>query len=211
MVRPAGEGLKMGRNTSDAAEPSEFLLAESPSHLLHRALQLATDRFTALVGEDGLSLRQFAVLAVAAETPGLSQSDLVRATGIDRSTLADMIARMEKRGLLTREASSQDARANAVQLTADGEATLQWACQHAKAADAAIMDSLPRTKRKAFHATLMRLAKTADKAYSDAERAQVKKGRRKARKALADDKKLKERAKSAERAARAKRTTKEKT
>ncbi len=204
----------MGRNKSDAAEPSEFVLAESPYLLLHRAMQLATDRFTNLVGEDSLSLRQFAVLAAAAEKPGLSQSDLVRATSIDRSTLADMMGRMEKRGLLTREASSQDARANAVRLTPDGEATLQWAKQHAKAADAAITDALPRPKRKPFQAALTYLAVEADKPYADIERAQAKKARRTARKVLVEEKKSKERAKSAaraERAARTKRTTKEKT
>jgi DNA-binding MarR family transcriptional regulator len=200
----------MGRKTSDAAEPSEFKLAESPALLLHRALQLANERFAVLVGEDGLSLRQFAVLAAANDNPGLSQSDLVRATSIDRSTLADMIARMEKRGLLTREASTQDARANAIRLTPEGDAMLQWACQHAKAADAAIMDSMPRPKRKPFHATLILLAEKADEAFVDVERAQAKKARRKARKVLAEEKKAKERAKDAARAARAKRS-KEKT
>ncbi len=200
----------MARTNTDAAEPSEFVLAESPSHLLQRAQQMAADRFAVLVGEDGLTLRQFAVLAVADAQPGLSQTDLVRATGIDRSTLADLLARMQKRGWLTRQASRADARANSVTLTPAGVSMLQWACQHAKAADAAIMDALPRAKRKAFHATLMRLAKIANKAASDAEHAINKKARRRARDVLAKEKKAKARAKEIARAARAKRAPKNK-
>ncbi len=200
----------MARTNTDAAEPSEFVLAESPSHLLQRAQQMAADRFAVLVGEDGPTLRQFAVLAAVDAQPGLSQIDLVRATGIDRSTLADMMTRMQKLGWLTRQASRADARANAVTLTPGGASMLQWACQHAKAADAAIMDVLPRAKRKAFHATLLRLAKIANKAVTDAEHALNKKARRKAREILAKEKRAKARAKELARAVRAKRTPKNK-
>ena len=91
-----------------------FALSQSPSHLLHRAQQLAQDRFAAAAGAHGVTLRQFAVLAAIAEKPGRSQTDLVVATGVDRSTLADMITRMEKRSWIMRVTAADDARANAV-------------------------------------------------------------------------------------------------
>ncbi len=65
-------------------------LAESPSHLMHRALQLALDIYAEEAGPDGLTQRQFAVLEAVAARSGLTQTDLVKATGIDRSTLADL-------------------------------------------------------------------------------------------------------------------------
>lgn len=136
--------------------------AVSTSHLLHRVQQLASDRFSYLVGENGVTLRQYVVMTAVAETPGISQIDLVRSTGIDRSTLADLIARLERRGLIARKPSEADARANALELTEAGVETLTNARQHAKAADAAILDALPRTKRKTFQSTLARLAKHAD-------------------------------------------------
>ncbi|GAM99559.1 transcriptional regulator of MarR family [alpha proteobacterium U9-1i] len=148
---------------SDQAEADAFRLARSTSHLLHRAQQLASDRFSFLVGDDGVTLRQFAVLAAIHEHPGLSQTDLVRATGIDRSTLADMVTRMEKRGLITRTASPSDGRAHAVDLAAAGQQMLSSATKHARAADAAILDSLPKNKRRAFQSTLALLAELADK------------------------------------------------
>ena len=63
-------------------------LARSPSHLLHRVLQLALDIYAEESGSGGITQRQFAVLAAVAENQGVTQTGLVRATGIDRSTLA---------------------------------------------------------------------------------------------------------------------------
>ncbi len=159
----------MARSMTDGPESEPFRLATSASHLLHRAEQLASDRFAQLVG-DAVTLRQFAVLAAIAETPGLSQSELVRATGVDRSTLADMVTRMEKRGWITRTAAPLDGRAHAVRLAPAGVAVLASATQHARAADAAILDLLPRTKRRTFHNILSKLAKLADEAAEKAER-----------------------------------------
>lgn len=160
----------MARGIADRPEAEPFRLAQSPSHLLHRAEQLAADRFTQLVGGDGVTLRQFAVLAAIAENPGLSQSDLVRATGIDRSTLADIMNRMEKRGWVVRTASVQDARALSVRLAGSGSMVLAAATQYARAADAAILDSLPRTKRRPFLNTLTKLAKASQEAAAKLER-----------------------------------------
>lgn len=155
---------------TDGPESGPYRLEDSPSHLLHRAEQLASDRFTQLVGGDNVTLRQFAVLAAIAESPGLSQSDLVRATGVDRSTMADMMNRMEKRGWVTRAASTLDARAHSVRLAAAGVTILAAATHHARAADAAILDALPRTKRRTFLNILTKLAKISDEAAAKAEK-----------------------------------------
>ena len=89
-------------------------LDKSPSHLLHRALQLALDIYAEELGASGITQRQFAVLSAVEAYEGLTQTDLVKITGIDRSTLADMATRMITKGLLERQRSAADARANAV-------------------------------------------------------------------------------------------------
>lgn len=141
---------------------ASFALAQSPSHLLHRAQQLASDRFAALAGEKGVTLRQFAVLAAIAEQPGRSQTDLVSATGIDRSTLADMITRMEKRGWIIRVTAAKDARANAVTLATAGRSALSACVPFARAADEAVLEALPRAERKSLMDTLAKLSEAAD-------------------------------------------------
>jgi DNA-binding MarR family transcriptional regulator len=172
---------KMARSTPDSSESEHYKLAASPSHLLHRAEQLASERFAQLVGESGVTLRQFTVLAAISEQPGLSQSDLGRIVGIDRSTLADMMAKMESRGWVVRTPSTSDGRAYSVLLGQAGGTVLSATTQHARAADAAILDLLPRTKGRTFLNTLTKLSKLAEAATAKAEREQKKLAKRQAR------------------------------
>lgn len=157
-------------------------LAASPSHLMHRALQLALDIYAEEAGPDGLTQRQFAVLEAVAHKSGLTQTDLVRATGIDRSTLADLVARMTAKGLLDRERSTIDARAKAVRLSEAGQAALEAAWPRVEAADKRIMALLPKGKRDGFLAQLADLAGAAD-AAPDKAKAEIKAAKKAAREA----------------------------
>jgi DNA-binding MarR family transcriptional regulator len=138
-----------------ATKSSISALDASPSHLLHRALQLALDIY-ALDGQTGgLTQRQFAVLCAVSDDEGLS---------IDRSTLADMVARMISKGLLARERSVADARANTVRLTEFGRAALNSAAPRVEAADQRLLDLLGAKKREAFMDSLRKLAKASESA-----------------------------------------------
>jgi DNA-binding MarR family transcriptional regulator len=126
------------------------VLDRSPSHLLHRVLQLALDIYAEESGATGVTQRQFAVLAAVAENEGVTQTGLVRATGIDRSTLADMVARMIAKGHLERQRSDLDARANTVSLTPAGAAVLEESRPKAAMADSRILALLKPSKREGF-------------------------------------------------------------
>ncbi len=102
------------------------------------------------------------VSAAFAADEGLPQTDLVRATGIDRSTLADMIARMIDKDYLGRERSSLDARAKTVRLTEKGRAALDETAPRVSDADARILGHLTAGKRDAFLAALSALAKAGE-------------------------------------------------
>lgn len=157
-------------------------LAASPSHLMHRALQLALDIYADEAGPDGLTQRQFAVLEAVSQKSGLTQTELVRATGIDRSTLADLVSRMTTRGLLDREKSTLDARAKAVRLSEQGQTALDDARPRVEAADKRIMALLPKAKRDGFLDLLAELAGEADAAPAKAK-AEAKAARKAAREA----------------------------
>lgn len=131
--------------------------AASLGHLLHRAAQRALDLYAAEAA-GSVTQRQHAVLAAVSEREGAAQADLVAATGIDRSTLADMVARMIDKGLLARERSALDARANSVRLTEAGRAALDDTGPKAAAADAALLALLPKSKRAALLEALEILA-----------------------------------------------------
>lgn len=130
----------------------------SVGHLLHRAAQRALDFYAEEAGPGAVTQRQHAVLAAVAAREGAAQADLVAATGVDRSTLADMVARMIDKGLLARERSNLDARANAVRLTDAGRLALEATAPRAGAADGRLLALLPKGKRKAFLEALDALA-----------------------------------------------------
>jgi len=160
-------------------------LADSPSHLMHRVLQLALDIYAEEAGPDGLTQRQFAVLEAVSARSGLTQTDLVKATGIDRSTLADLVARMTVKGLLERERSALDARAKAVRLSEAGQAALEAARPRVVAADKRILALLPKARREGFLDLLTSLTDAADAApeQARAEARIAKKAAKEARKA----------------------------
>ncbi|NHK27998.1 MarR family transcriptional regulator [Parvularcula flava] len=142
---------------------ANFSLEQSPGHLLRRAQQYAYDLYAKEVGKTGPTPRQFAVLHTVSENEGLSQTDLVRKTGIDRSTLADMISRLIKKGMLARERTKADARANSVKLTAAGKRVLSSATAKVEKAEAAALDVLPKTQQAAFMKGLSTYAEALDK------------------------------------------------
>ena len=125
-------------------------LQNSPIHLLHRAGQCAGDIFQNEMNEAQLTPRQFAVLASVSQNEGLSQTNLVEMTGIDRSTLADIIRRMLKKGLIQRRRAKQDARAYSVKLTDQGRNVLRATQPVVRRVDEQILSALAAPERKQF-------------------------------------------------------------
>lgn len=125
-------------------------LNRSATHLLHRAGQRAADIFAHEACVDGLTPRQFVVLTAVAQQEGLTQTELVDRTGIDRSTLADIVARLLHRGLIQRRRAKDDGRAYAIKLSAQGAKALRDAQPAAAAADMRLLASLPPGRRQDF-------------------------------------------------------------
>lgn len=138
-------------------------LNRSAMHLLHRAGQCAADIFALEARSSGLTPRQFAVLMVVAEEEGLTQTDLVERTGIDRSTLADIVGRLLSHGLIQRRRAKEDARAYAIKLTPQGIKALRDAQPGASAADARLLANLSPAKRQEFLESLSLIVAAARK------------------------------------------------
>jgi MarR family transcriptional regulator, temperature-dependent positive regulator of motility len=133
-----------------ARDPTPNRLERSPLHLLHRAGQCAAEVFQAELGGGDLTPRQFAVLVTVSQNEGLSQTHLVDRTGIDRSTLADIVRRMLKKGLLQRRRTKEDARAYAVKLTEEGWRVLKSAEPLSRKVDDRILSALSAGQRDKF-------------------------------------------------------------
>lgn len=94
-------------------------LDSHPGHLARRLQQAHTLLWTTMVSEETTS-PQFAVLNGLAARPGSDQRGLGASVRLDRSTTADVVARLVDRGLVERVRDDRDARRNVLRLTPEG-------------------------------------------------------------------------------------------
>jgi len=147
-------GQRKGNGTSD--------LGDSPAHLVRRCHQFYGDLYARESGSQDLTKQQYLVLLALEQHDGISQTALVETTGIDRSTLAEMMRRMLERGLVSRERVKEDQRANAVAITQAGRKALRSARLAASRAEKLLLDPLPQSERGRFVKSLAVIAAAAE-------------------------------------------------
>ncbi len=152
---------------SGTKESKQF--SRSLSHLLKRSVQYSVHLYMEGVGKSGLTHRQFIVLQAADANEGKSQTDLVKITGIDRSTLADLVARLMAQGYLQRRRTKEDGRTNAVRLTPAGKKALRSVQNGADDVDKRLLAHVPSGDRKTLADCLTILAAEMDKIDSATE------------------------------------------
>lgn len=137
-------------------------MSESIINLLHNAGQAADAAFAEAVGEHDITPRQCAVLiAIRDAKAPPSQTALVQITGIDRSTMADIVRRLVSRKLVSRKRTRRDARAYAVELTEAGEDVARFAEEAAAVTNRALSRRLPAAMRASLTDALRAIADVA--------------------------------------------------
>ena len=130
----------------------------SPLHALHRAAQRADSLFARHGGAGNITPRQFVVLEAVSAAEGLNQVQIMKATGIDRSGTAELVARLVSMKCLQRNRSKRDIRSYVVRLTEAGRKRLTLGRAAAHAAKEELLSVLPASQRRDF---LQALAKVA--------------------------------------------------
>lgn len=97
-----------------------------------------------------ISPPQLGTLILIEANPGISQSAVAGALRFDRSTLVQIIDRLEERSLVVREVSPHDRRSHALQLTANGAKMLADLKQRALAHESDIAHRLSADDRKSL-------------------------------------------------------------
>lgn len=122
-------------------------------YLIRRAQQLHIATWMRLVSTETTSV-QYAILAVLSRLGRASQRVLCDEVDLDRSTIADLVARMERRGLLTRVRDPEDRRRNTVTLTARGRDEYERLRPLVEASDAELTAPLSAGELTALRAAL---------------------------------------------------------
>ncbi len=108
--------------------------------LLHRAAQ----RMRGATGEEaekyGIQLRDYIVLSALDKAPGLTQIELGRALGLDKTTLMSQLDQLERMGLVVRRSDPRDRRARIPEITRAGNALRAKVAGSCSSAEAAAVD-----------------------------------------------------------------------
>ena len=136
--------------------------------LLHRAEQTSKAIFAGAAlppGAEGVTLRQYMALEAAAKMTGCSQTELGIVTRIDRSTLADVVSKLARKGLLRRTRTEEDQRSYSISVTPKGKSMLDAMRPVSVGANKRLLALLPKDERDAFLASLAKLAEAPLSAY----------------------------------------------
>lgn len=101
------------------------LLNQSLGYLLRRAQVKAFQSFASHFDVFDIKPVQFSALELIANNPGMRQSRLAEALGLQRTNLVGMLDLLQKRGLIERQPAPDDRRSHALHLTQKGEQLLE--------------------------------------------------------------------------------------
>jgi len=146
-----------GRPEARQSPRADFLIAERPGYLLHKAgLVLVEDAEKALAGV-GMRIRYFFVLAALAGGPELSQQDLSRLLNLDPTTVVTVIDEMERNEHVERRRNPADRRRYNLILTDSGREALATADRVASEVETEFFGALEDGEREALRGMLGRL------------------------------------------------------
>lgn len=140
-------------------EISLGLLPALLGYNLRRAQVAVFQNFAEVVGTSELTPGQFGVLVVVDANPGLSQTQLGNALGIDRSTVVAVIDKLESHGLVARQPALNDRRSHALRLSERGKAMLRRLTERVQAHEREIARHLSADEQARLVELLSRVAR----------------------------------------------------
>lgn len=142
-------------------------LESLPGYHIRRLQQIAVAVFLQETDALGVTPVQYGALQAVANGPGIDQRTLARTIGLDTSTIAGVIDRLQARGLMQRGASPEDRRVRLLSLTPEGHALLQASQPSVLSAQQRLLAPLSPAERSEF----MRMLRVLVTANNDLSRA----------------------------------------
>jgi DNA-binding MarR family transcriptional regulator len=141
---------------------SERLPAQTTFALLDAAGRAQRSMIAAST-EFGVRLRELRLLALVHRQGPLSQRELTRFTGIDKSPMVGLVDALEAKGLAVRERDSADRRVTKISLTHAGHLVLQRAMRELRDPDV-LLEALDAAERRSLHELLLRIVDDSSQA-----------------------------------------------
>lgn len=148
---PAGRRPAASERRPSSAGPS---VDSEITWLLHRAAQ----RVRAATGDQaekhGIGMRDYIVLSALHLTPNLTQVELAKTLGLDKTTLMTQLDRLERAGLVVRRSDPHDRRARIPEITTKGNALRAKVARDCERVEAAMLDGFSPKQSMLFRRML---------------------------------------------------------
>ncbi|WP_197732961.1 MULTISPECIES: MarR family winged helix-turn-helix transcriptional regulator [Paraburkholderia] len=132
-------------------------LWQRPGFLIRRLNQIHIALFFECCKGFEITPVQYGLLTTLSERPGLDQTSLCAEVGVDRTTMADVLRRLEERGLVKREPSPADGRQKIANITTKGRRVMNEMYESMREAQVRFLAPLDPKERAEFVRMMMLL------------------------------------------------------
>jgi MarR family transcriptional regulator, lower aerobic nicotinate degradation pathway regulator len=133
-------------------------LYETPGHLIRRCHQISVALFLQECVAFGITPQQYAVLRVLAEHDGVDQITLAGLAALNRTTVGELVARLEGAKYLRRKDTNDDRRVKQLFITAAGRKLIVAIDADVQRVQERLLEPLSKIERKQFVDYLARIA-----------------------------------------------------
>lgn len=132
-------------------------LDERPGHLIRRLQQIAAAIFMDQARRFDITPVQYAAIFAINNHPGIDQTALCNIIAFDRSTIGDVVTRLEKKHLIKRRHGPLDRRTRALYITPAGQRLIRDIEPAVRSTQRLILAPLKSAERRAFMQMLKQL------------------------------------------------------
>ena len=147
-ARPAPDWAAPGSTSAGPSADSEI------TWLLHRAAQRMRSATGEQAEKHGIQLRDYIVLSALDKTPNLTQVELAKALGLDKTTLMSQLDRLERMGLVVRRSDPRDRRTRIPEITQAGNALRAKVASACDSVETSVLNSFSRDYVQIFRRML---------------------------------------------------------
>jgi MarR family transcriptional regulator, organic hydroperoxide resistance regulator len=130
--------------------------------LLHRAAQRMRGATGEQAEKHGLQLRDYIVLSALDMTPNLTQGELGKALGLDKTTLMSQLDRLERMGFVVRRSDPRDRRARIPEITEAGNALRAKVASACTSVEGAVLSDFSHDQVQVFRRMLFEIIGDSD-------------------------------------------------
>jgi DNA-binding MarR family transcriptional regulator len=136
-------------STEGLADQTTFVLLEAAGRVQRSLVGVASDL--------GIGLRELRLLALIEREGPISQRELTRITGIDKSPMVSLVDALEARQLAQRQRDLADRRVTRIALTSAGRSLLKRAARRLRDPELLLLEALDQAERRSLQELLLRI------------------------------------------------------